>query len=187
MKSISVLISLLLVCSCGKSFGQASSVLFATSSGETRFSSDTPLENILAVNKKTQVILNTVKNEIAVRMNIREFVFPNKLMQEHFNENYMDSDKFPVATFSGTLDSAPDFSKDGQYDISATGNFTLRGVTKKRTLKGLMKVTGGTISIASEFEVALEDHKIEVPQVVFVKIAQVIKVKANYTLVPYKK
>jgi len=157
---------------------------FATSTGNTKFSSETPLENVNAENKKSQVILNTANNEIAIRMNMREFVFPNKLMQEHFNENYIESSKYPTATFSGKVDNAPDYSKDGQYDVSTTGKFTVHGVTKERTIKGKMKIEGGKITINSDFEVPLTDHKIEVPQVVFVKIAQVISVKAQYVLDP---
>jgi polyisoprenoid-binding protein YceI len=120
-------------------------------------------------------------------MNMRDFVFPNKLMQEHFNENYIESVKYPTATFSGKVDKAPDYTKDGQYDLSATGKFTVHGVTKERTINGKMKIEGGKITITSDFQVALVDHKIEVPSVVFVKIAQVIGVKANYVLTPYKR
>ena len=166
---------------------QAQSVLYATATGETSFHSETPLENILAVNKKTQVILNTSKNEIAARMYMRDFVFPNKLMQEHFNENYMESAKYPTASFTGTLDGTPDYSKDGEFPISATGTFSVHGVSQKRTLKGKMKIADGKIYITCDFEVALTDHKIEVPSVVFVKIAQVIQVKTSYTLTPYNK
>ena len=71
--------------------------------------------------------------------------------------------------------------------MSATGKFTVHGVTKERTIKGKMKIEGGKITISSDFEVALVDHNIEVPKVVFVKIAQIIKVKAQYALAPYKK
>lgn len=160
--------------------------MFSTSGGNTKFSASTPLENIEAENKKSQVILNTANGEIAIRMNMRDFVFPNKLMQEHFNENYIESEKYPTATFAGKVDKAPDYAKDGDYDVSATGKFTVHGVTRERTIKGKMKVEGGKITISSDFEVALVDHHIEVPKVVFVKIAQIIKVKAQYVLSPKK-
>ncbi|GGM73783.1 hypothetical protein GCM10010967_01760 [Dyadobacter beijingensis] len=160
--------------------------MFSTAAGNTKFSATTPLENIEAENKKSQAILNTATGDIAIRMTMREFAFPNKLMQEHFNENYIESEKYPTATFSGKVDKGPDFAKDGDYDVSATGKFTVHGVTKERTIKGKMKIEGGKITINSDFEVALVDHKIEVPQVVFVKIAQVIKVKAQYVLAPKK-
>ena len=132
-------------------------------------------------------LLVGANNEIAIRMNMREFSFPNKLMQEHFNENYIESEKYPTATFSGKVDKAPDYTKNGDYDVSATGKFTVHGITKERTIKGKMKIEGGKITISSDFEVALVAHNIEVPKVVFVKIAQIIKVKAQYALTPYKK
>ncbi|MCF0072340.1 YceI family protein [Dyadobacter sp. CY261] len=166
--------------------GNAFAQMFSTSAGNTKFSASTPLENIEAENKKSQVILNTANSEIAIRMNMREFVFPNKLMQEHFNENYIESEKYPTATFAGKVDKAPDYTKDGDYEVSATGKFTVHGVTKERTIKGKMKIEGGKITINSDFEVPLTDHKIDVPKVVFVKIAQIIQVKAQYILAPRK-
>lgn len=165
----------------------AQSTLFSTSGGITSFSSETPLENINAENKKSQAILNTATGEIAIRMNMKDFSFPNKLMQEHFNENYVESDKYPVATFAGKMDKAIDYTKDGEHVASATGKFTVHGVTKTRTIEGKLKVEAGKIMLTSNFEVALTDHKIDVPQIVFVKIAQNIQVKANYVLIPAKK
>ncbi|TLV00251.1 YceI family protein [Dyadobacter luticola] len=183
--SRAVMLTVLSIALCsGSVFAQGG--MFSTSSGFTRFISATPLENVDAKNNKCQVILNTANNQLAIRMNMRDFDFPNKLMQEHFNENYIESAKYPTATFSGTIDKAPDYSKDGEYDASATGKFTVHGVTKERTIKGKMKIEGGKITITSEFEVPLTDHKIEVPQVVFVKIAQIITVKTEYALSPKK-
>ncbi|AEI51483.1 YceI family protein [Runella slithyformis] len=159
--------------------------LFSTSNGETSFFSETPVENITAVNKFGQAILNTSNNEIVVQLTMKQFDFPNKLMQEHFNENYIESDKYPKALFKGKINESIDFTKNGAYDISATGDFTLHGVTKPRTLKGKVTVAQGAVSIASEFDVALADHNIEVPKIVFMKIAQTIKVKSKYNLAPY--
>ncbi len=161
--------------------------LFSTATGVTRFSGTTPLENIEAENKKSQAILNTATGELAIRMNMTGFVFPNKLMQEHFNENYIESEKYPTATFSGKVSKSLDYAQDGTYEVSATGKFTVHGVTKERTIDGKLTVSGGKITLTSDFKVALADHKIEVPQIVFVKIAQVISVKVNYVLAPYKK
>jgi polyisoprenoid-binding protein YceI len=182
---LSVLLVMMLSGISGGALAQGG--MFATAAGNTRFSSETPMENIYAENKKTQVLLNTATSELAVKMNMRDFVFPNKLMQEHFNENYIESAKYPAGTFSGKLDQTIDFTKDGTYDASTTGNFTIHGVSKNRTIKGKIKIEGGKITITSDFEVALTDHKIEVPQIVFVKIAQSIKVKSEYVLSPYKK
>ncbi len=165
----------------------AQNALYATAGGLTSFHSSTPAEDIDAVNKKTQAILNVTTGEMAVLMNMRDFDFPNELMEEHFNENYMESAKYPKAIFKGKLDQAVDVTKNGSYELTATGTFTVHGVSQPRTLKGTITVKDGSLLLNSEFEVALVDHKIEVPKIVFVKIAQVIRVKCSYMLTPYKK
>lgn len=166
---------------------QAQSVLYATSGGQTSFHSSTPAEDINAVNKKTQVILNIRTGELAVLMAMRDFDFPNELMEEHFNENYMESAKYPKATFKGKLDQPVDVSRNGSQTLNATGTLSVHGVSQPRTLKGTLTVQDGRLLLDCEFEVALADHKIEVPRLVFVKIAQIIKVKAVYSLKPYEK
>lgn len=166
---------------CGfSSLGQGK---FATTTGQTSFFSETPTENISAVNKKGQAII-TSTGEVAVRMSMKDFVFPNKLMQEHFNENYMESDKYPTATFSGKLDQVPDLGKNGIYEVTTQGKLTIHGVTQNRTFKGKLETKDGKMELTTEFSVALADHNIDVPKIVFVKIAQVVKVKMDFTLLP---
>jgi polyisoprenoid-binding protein YceI len=160
----------------------AQTTTYITSKGETSFFSETPAENISAANKKSQVLLNPSTGDIAVRMKMTDFIFPNKLMQEHFNENYMESEKFPVATFRGKLTSPVDFGKDGIYSVSVKGMLLVHGVSKDKTIEGTLEVKKGKVVVRADFDVALEDHKIEVPKIVFLKIAQVIKVKALYTM-----
>ncbi len=169
---ISVLLSL-------KSFGQ----LYATQTGETNFFSETPVENIAATNKKTGAILNTTTGEVAVSMKMTGFEFPNKLMQEHFNENYMESEKFPTGMFKGKIVEAINFTKPGTYDVTVKGQLTMHGVTQNRDIKGKITVENGLISFQSSFDIKLVDHKIEVPTLVFSKIAESINVKTKYTLI----
>ena len=164
-------------------FGQ----LFSTQSGETSFFSETPIENISGVNKTVGAILNTSTKEIAVSMKMTSFDFPNKLMQEHFNENYMESGKFPTGIFKGKIVEDVDFTKNGIYDVIAKGQLTLHGVTQARELKGKLTVENQKITLTSNFDVKLVDHKIEVPKLVFSKIAEVIAVKAKYIFSPYIK
>ncbi len=165
-------------------FATAQHTLYGTSTGEIRFFSETPVENISATHGKAQAVLNIGTGEIAVRMKITDFVFPNKLMQEHFNENYMESTRFPTATFSGKIDHPAAVMKDGTHQVTAQGKLTVHGVTQNRILKGKLTVGGGKVLLESGFEIALTDHKIEVPTIVFVKIAQVIKVTAAFTMEP---
>ncbi|TAE37046.1 MAG: YceI family protein [Runella slithyformis] len=160
--------------------------LYTTNGGQTDFFSETPVENITAINKAGQCIINATTGEVVVRLNIKQFDFPNKLMQEHFNENYLESDKYPTAVFKGKINEKIDVSKDGSYDLTAPGTLTIHGVAKERTLKGKLDVKNGQLTLATDFDVALADHKIDVPKLVFVKIAQVIRVKNRYNLVPYQ-
>jgi polyisoprenoid-binding protein YceI len=157
---------------------------YVTANGEARFSSETPVEDIEATNKKSQVIFQQQTGEIAARIPIRDFVFPNKLMQEHFNENYMESDKYPVATFTGKLVSVPELTGNNPIPVIAKGKLTIHGVTKERELKGTISSEDNALTFNCEFDVALADHQIEVPKLVFVKIAQVVKVTCSFRLTP---
>ncbi|MES2516532.1 MAG: YceI family protein [Bacteroidota bacterium] len=166
-----------------KTFGQ----LYSTQTGETSFFSATPVENISGLNKTVGAIINTATNEIAVSMKMTAFDFPNKLMQEHFNENYMESGKYPMGTFKGKIAELIDYTKNGTYDVTAKGQFTLHGVTQAREFKGKLTVENQKISLISNFDVKLVDHKIDVPKLVFAKIAEVITVKSKYIFTPYIK
>ncbi len=176
----------LLLISClasNATFGQ----LYSTQSGETSFFSETPMENISGLNKMVGAIINTSTNDIAVSMKMSAFDFPNKLMQEHFNENYMESGKYPTGIFKGKIVDAIDYTKNGTYDVTAKGQLTLHGVTQTREVKGKMTIENQKITLVSNFDVKLVDHKIEVPKLVFAKIAEVIAVKLKYTFIPYVK
>jgi YceI-like domain len=178
---IKLLIVSLLVTS--KSFGQ----LYSTQAGETSFFSETPMENISGINKTVGAFINTATNEVAVSMKMTAFDFPNKLMQEHFNENYMESEKFPTGVFKGKIIETIDFTKNGTYDVTAKGQLTLHGVAQARDLKGKLTVENQKISLVCNFDVKLVDHKIDVPKLVFAKIAEIISVKAKYAFTPYVK
>ena len=180
-KSLSVFL-LLAVSLCAQS---AQAQRFFTRDGKVRFFSEAKLENIEAVNKSGTAVFDIATGKMEWKVLIKNFLFEKALMQEHFNENYIESDKYPKAIFKGKINEKIDFTKNGTYDISATGDFTLHGVTKARTLKGKIAVNQANLSITTDFDVALADHKIEVPQIVFVKIAQIIKVKNKYTFTPY--
>lgn len=162
---------------------QSKAQLFTTTTGEVSFFSKTPMTDIDAVNKSVSSIINTTTNEVAVQMRITSFVFPNKLMQEHFNENYLESEKFPSATFKGKIKESVDLTVAGTYPITAAGSATIHGVTRPVELKGSIVSTGTSLALTCAFEVKLVDYKVDIPKIVFAKIAEVIKVssKINYT------
>lgn len=151
-----------------------------------KFFSEAPLENIEAVNESAASIINTETGEIAVVIPIKMFEFEKALMQEHFNENYMESDIYKNASFKGKFDDIPDFNKTGVYDVSATGAFTIHGVEQTRTLKGKLSVKKNEVTLESIFPVKLEDHDIEIPKMVFEKIAEVVEVNCTFNYEPKK-
>ena len=148
--------------------------------------SSTPVEDIKAVSTKTTAVIISKTGEVAFQVSIKSFEFEKKLMQEHFNENYMESDQYPVASFKGTIDPNINWTKDGEYAVNAKGNLTVHGVSKPRTIPGKITIKNGTAILYTSFDVACTDHNIEIPTLVFAKIAKVINVKITGTLTPKK-
>ncbi len=147
------------------------------------FFSETPIENISAENVAATALI--IKDSIVFKIPNKSFIFPKPLMQEHFNENYMESDKNPYSTFRGQINEKIDLTKEGTYQVTSTGKINIHGIEKIVTLKGTLIVKGTEITINSTFDVKLDDHKIERPKVVMQNIAEVIKVKVEAQLIPY--
>ncbi len=146
---------------------------------KVRLFSSTPVEDIRAVNLKAVAVLVSTTREIVVQVPIKGFEFDRKLMQEHFNENYMESDKYPVAKFKGIIDPQIDFKKDGIYNVSVKGILSVHGVDKARSMTGKLTINGGIMQIATEFNVACADHKIKIPTLIITKVAEVINIKVD--------
>lgn len=144
-----------------------------------KFFSETPVENIDAVTNEATSIISIPKNQIAFSIPNKSFLFKNALMQEHFNEKYMESDKYPNSTFAGTIIDAVDLSKDGEYKLNVTGKLKIHGVEKQVIAPAYAKVKNGKVSLQSQFMVKLVDYKIKVPTLVFNKIAEEIKIVVN--------
>ena len=180
MKKLILFFCSFLILGSGLSFGRA---LYRTSVGEVSFFSKTPALDIEALNKKAGAILNVSTRDLAIQMKITDFQFPNKLMQEHFNENYLESEKFPTGKFAGKNTEVVDLSKPGTYPVTAAGNLTIHGVTKPVTVKGTIVATATELKVTFAFTVRTEDYKIEVPTLVFNKIAEVIEISGKLNLV----
>jgi polyisoprenoid-binding protein YceI len=155
---------------------QAQAQIYMTTAGKVQFFSETPLENIVAVNSTVSSLINTKTDSILVRMKNTGFVFKNSLMQEHFNENYMESTRYPLSSFRGKINEKIDYQKEGTYAVTATGKLNIHGVEKTETINGTLLIKGDIIHINAEFAVRTGDFKIEVPKLVFEKIAEEIKV-----------
>ncbi|WP_316769309.1 YceI family protein [Pedobacter frigiditerrae] len=149
--------------------------------------SSTPVEDIKAASSSGAAVLIAQKQELAVQVNIKSLEFDKKLMQEHFNENYMESDKYPTAKFKGVISPKIDWTTDGEYNVNAKGTLSVHGVDQARNITGKLAIRNGVVSLYSNFDVVCAAHQIKIPSLVFTKIAEVIKVTIQGTLNPLNK
>jgi len=162
---------------------------FFTRNGTISFFSKTPMENIEAVNNQSSAIFDTDKGDIAVSAQMKGFEFEKALMQEHFNENYVESDKYPAATFKGSIKDydKSSFKTDEEKVVNLEGDLTMHGVTKHISTSA--KITWGKdkISASSEFNISVADYNVKIPKAVIENIAEAILVKVEFNLDPYTK
>ena len=140
------------------------------------FFSDAPLEDISAESKAGVSALDLHSKSIYFKVAIRSFEFRKSLMQEHFNENYMESHQYPHAEFKGQLTSEIDFSTAGTYPASVEGELTIHNVTKSYQVSGELQVTKEEIAIQATCPVKLVDHEIKIPRLLIKNIAEVVEV-----------
>jgi hypothetical protein len=164
----------------------ASSQLLNTRTGFIGFYSKTPLEDIKAENNQAYAIMDLAKNQIAFVVLVKGFIFPKELMQEHFNENYIESDKYPKASFSGNFTGNLSPSQDGVYKIIVKGNLNLHNVSKTIELPATLEVKGNTLIGEANFTLKPEDYNISIPGVVRDKIAREITVHVRFECNPSK-
>lgn len=145
------------------------------------FFSKTNMEDIKADNNQALTVLNTKTGDVQFSLTIKSFHFSKPLMEEHFNENYMESDKFPKSIFKGQITdlSKVNFSKDGTYKVTVKGDLTMHGVTKNVTEPGTIVVENGKISSSSKFIVALADFNISIPKIVQQTIQKTIEITVS--------
>lgn len=152
-----------------------------------KFFSSAPLEDIEAVTQNGTSVLTTTKNEFFFLVPIKSFTFKSSLMQEHFNENYMESDKYPDARFQGKISENIDWKKDGTYNVTVTGKLTIHGEAKDRTIPGTITIKNGNVSIQAKFDVSCKEHGIKIPSMMTEKIAEVVAVTVSGNYSPFVK
>jgi len=147
------------------------------------FFSKAPMEDIEAVNKGATIVFRASTADLQISISIQNFRFKNALMEEHFNENYMESSKFPKAKFTGSIDNAGslNLSKDGKYNVTVSGNLEIHGVTKPVTSTAEFIVKGGKITANSSLKILVADYGIDIPSLVKDKIAKQIDIKIQAT------
>jgi len=161
------------------SINQAGQDLYACKNATISLYSEAPIENISATTSSGTSVFNAATGDLIFSVNVSSFKFPKSLMQEHFNSDYMESDKFPKSTFKGKIQEHIDVTKNGTYPVTAVGELEVHGVTQNRTIPGKISVNNGVITMTSEFMVKCADHHIEIPKLVFHNIAESIKMNVT--------
>ncbi|MGZ5286473.1 MAG: YceI family protein [Flavisolibacter sp.] len=161
---------------------------YFTKTGKIDFFSKASLEDIEAKNKTVTAVIDSRTGAIQFAVQMKSFEFEKQLMQQHFNENYVESDKYPRSEFKGSItnNSEINYDKDGSYPAKVKGKMTIHGVTNDVETTGKVKVNGGKLEIESVFNLLLSDYKISIPAVVKEKISNSIKITVNCKLEPLK-
>ena len=177
MKNLIVLFTLALGIFASSHTATAQNKYF-TKDGQITFNASGNLEAIEATNKKVTSVINAETGAMEFSLLMRAFEFEKALMQEHFNENYVESEKFPKSTFKGKIEniSAVNFKKDGTYNVTVSGDLTIHGVTKPVSSKGTITVAGTKITAKSSFEIELSNYGVKIPAVVKDNISNKTKI-----------
>lgn len=161
------------------SINQAGQDLYSCKNATITLYSEAPIEDISATSASGISVLNATTGDLQFRVSINTFKFPKALMQEHFNSDYMESDKYPAATFKGNIKEHIDVTKNGTFPVTAEGDLNVHGVPQHRTIPGKISINNGVITMTSEFMVKCADHHIDIPKIVFHNIAESIKMNVT--------
>lgn len=176
------LITTVFILLLGSSFREPSAI-FNISKSSISFSSDAPLELITAKSNELKGAIETETKTFVFSVKVNSFKgFNSGFQKDHFNENYLETDKYPDATFKGKIIEDVDFTKNNILTVRAKGILTVHGVPKERIIKSDMTIKNGSIFIKANFTVLLADHNIPIPKVVHEKLASEIKVEVNSEL-----
>jgi hypothetical protein len=163
------------------------SQIYVGDKSKITFFSETKMENIDATNSVTKPVFNPKTGDFVVKAQQTAFEFKSAFMQEHYNENYVESEKFPYATFKGKVKETIDYTKDGTHNITMVGSLDMHGVELPRTITGTVTIKGATIIMDSKFDVKVADHKIKVPSLYVEKIAENVQVTFHTEMIVFKK
>lgn len=157
---------------------------FKSDNSSIHFYSKAPIEDIEATNTESTSIIDLQSNAFVFVVPISKFSFEKKLMQEHFNENYLESDKYPKAIFKGKISNWS--GEEGEQTATATGQMLIHGVENEISIEGTINRVGDEMNISAVFPIALEDYKIKIPKALFYNIAEKVEVTISFKYKPYE-
>ena len=157
--------------------------IYFTRSGTISFFSSTPIEDIKAINEQTTCVLDLETGDLSFRIPIRGFIFKNGMMQEHFNENYLESDMYPNASFTGSIEGWKDITLTEKLQpVSLKGTMTIHGISKDIAESGNILMKENRVIGAATFKITAADYKIEIPKIIRDNIARVVDVTVELSL-----
>ena len=161
---------------------------YFTKTGKIKFDSKAPLEDITAIHNSATCVLDASTGQVQFAVLMRGFEFRKALMQEHFNENYIESDKYPKSTFKGEILNNPEinYATPGQYTAQVKGVMTIHGVSKEVETTGTVMVEDGKLLVNAKFPVKVADYQITIPSIMKEKIANTVTVSVRCELLPMK-
>lgn len=167
------------------SFTQHSGGIYKTNTGSITFFSHTPVEDIAAENHKVKTAFSSADGKLQFSVLIKDFQFEKALMQEHFNENYMESTTYPKATFSGKIETIDklNLGKNGTYTSKVSGTLTIKNVAKEVQTVATFKVREGIVNAKATFNIDPTDYNVKIPKAVIKKISDniAVNIDADYT------
>ena len=155
---------------------------YYTNKGKVSFFSEAPIENISAINEDVSAIVDSQTGGFAFRLKIEDFTFTSSLMQEHFNESYLESEKYPLSTFTGVIDNFSNLDLSTKQNLKVYGSLSIHGISKDAQMTAIAQMINDELHISSTFDVALEDYDIDIPKIMIYKIAEVIQVVVDMKL-----
>lgn len=155
---------------------------YQSSKSEITFFSSAPIEDITASNQSAVSLFDIETGELAISIPINKFTFDKALMEEHFNEKYLESEKYPKATFAGKVN--PLIRVGSNTSAIAVGKLTLHGVTKAVTISGKIEWSEDRVLLKSDFSIKLDDYKIKIPKLMWQNIAEEVNVHVELIFKP---
>lgn len=178
---------LLLLFLCSPFYFASGQGMLKAVNGEVSFYSHALLEDIKATSKQVNSFINMGTGEVVFIIPMRSFHFAKSLMEEHFNEKYIESEKYPQATYKGIINEKIDFSNPGSFSISAKGRMNIHGRENELTESGQIEIRNDTVVFETKFFVAIKDYNIAIPKLLFQNIGDTVEVTLKTFYIPNKK
>jgi polyisoprenoid-binding protein YceI len=176
---------LLVALSLVLTLSSAQAQVFMTRTGRVSFFSTTPVENIEAFNNDVSIGLDAASSDLKFSVLIKSFKFENATMKDHFNESYLESEKFPNAKFVGKIEGDKiNYGSNGSHSVKAVGKLTIHGITRDVNIPGTVTIKDGKVNLEAKFKVSLADYEVKVPKLAVSKVAETIEITVSGALAP---